>query len=216
MSLVQTLLGAVFGNGRNALAETAEIFRVNSDKEAARGAAYSQAALAQFAAEFGIERKGWFDRFIDGLNRLPRPLMALGTIGLITAAMFEPVWFAERMPGLALVPEQLWWLMGAVVAFYFGARSQAKEHDLQSSMASSMARVSSVVQSIDAIRTLRPDSPGAADPANDASASIAATEAAKPISAPTLAAGSDNRPDTGNAALDDGIVAWRSKTKLQP
>ena len=26
------------------------------------------------------------------------------------------------MQGLALVPEPLWWLMGAIVSFYFGAR----------------------------------------------------------------------------------------------
>ena len=25
-------------------------------------------------------------------------------------------------PGLALVPEPLWWLLGAIVSFYFGAR----------------------------------------------------------------------------------------------
>lgn len=26
------------------------------------------------------------------------------------------------MDGLALVPEPLWWLMGAIVSFYFGSR----------------------------------------------------------------------------------------------
>ena len=36
--------------------------------------------------------------------------------------MVDPQAFAARMVGLNAVPEPLWWLLGAVVAFYFGAR----------------------------------------------------------------------------------------------
>ena len=36
--------------------------------------------------------------------------------------MAEPPGFSVRMEGLQLVPEPLWWLLGAVVSFYFGAR----------------------------------------------------------------------------------------------
>ena len=36
--------------------------------------------------------------------------------------MVDPVAFASRMVGLNAVPEPLWWLLGAIVAFYFGAR----------------------------------------------------------------------------------------------
>lgn len=73
-------------------------------------------------AEYRHARAGWFDRFVNGLNRLPRPMLALGTLGLFVYAMAEPVGFAARMQGLAHVPEPLWWLLGAIVAFYFGAR----------------------------------------------------------------------------------------------
>jgi hypothetical protein len=48
--------------------------------------------------------------------------MALGTIGLFVFAMADPQAFAARMVGLAEVPEPLWWLLGAIVGFYFGAR----------------------------------------------------------------------------------------------
>jgi hypothetical protein len=48
--------------------------------------------------------------------------MALGTIGLFVFAMADPEGFAARMVGLAEVPEPLWWLLGAIVGFYFGAR----------------------------------------------------------------------------------------------
>jgi hypothetical protein len=45
--------------------------------------------------------------------------------------MVDAVWFAARMQGMALVPEPLWWLMGAIVSFYFGARHQAKSQEFQ-------------------------------------------------------------------------------------
>ena len=124
--MIGSLLGMMFGGGRNAVRETIEVFRPNAEAAEVREAARQAAALSQFASEFGFERKGWFDRFVDGLNRLPRPLLAFGTLGLFVSAMTDPVWFATRMQGVALVPEPLWWLMGAIVSFYFGARHQAK------------------------------------------------------------------------------------------
>ncbi len=54
--------------------------------------------------------------------RVTRPMLALGTLGLFIYAMAEPVGFSTRMQGLGLVPEPLWWLLGAIVSFYFGAR----------------------------------------------------------------------------------------------
>ena len=80
------------------------------------------AALRQLGDEYGLPAAGWFDRFMNALNRLPRPLLAFGTIGLFVYAMIDPQEFAARMVGLNAVPEPLWWLLGAVVAFYFGAR----------------------------------------------------------------------------------------------
>jgi hypothetical protein len=59
---------------------------------------------------------------MNGLNRLPRPLLVCGTLGLFAYSMISPRGFAERMESLALVPDPLWWLLGAIVSFYFGAR----------------------------------------------------------------------------------------------
>lgn len=154
MGLIEMLLGGLFGGKRNVVAETAEVFRVNAEAQAGRDADYSQAALKQFAAEFAHARKGWFDRFIDGLNRVPRPAMALGTLGLFVTAMVDPVWFGERMAGIALVPEPLWWLLGAIVSFYFGARHQAKGQDFQRSIAQTVALAPSVVRNVSHIRAL--------------------------------------------------------------
>ncbi len=145
----------LFGSGRNVVAETAEVFRANAEGDAARDAALRMAALSQFGAEFTTPKKGLFDRVIDGLNRVPRPAMALGTLGLFVAAMVDPVWFGARMTGIALVPEPLWWLLGAVVSFYFGARHQAKGQDLQRQMAATLAAAPAIVAQMRAFEDLR-------------------------------------------------------------
>ena len=115
MAVIPGLWRLLFGNGRNVVAETVGIFQENEESGAARDAPVKGQAMSQFAAEFAQPRKGLFDRAIDGLNRLPRPLLAFGTIGLFVMAMVDPIWFASRMQGIALVPEPLWWLMGAIV-----------------------------------------------------------------------------------------------------
>jgi len=144
MGVVSDVFSSVFGAGRNVVAETAEVFRVNAEAQAQRDATMSHAALAQFAAEFGGARQGWFDQMVDGLNRLPRPVMAFGVIGLFVSAAIDPVWFGARMVGVAQVPEPLWWLLGAIVSFYFGARHQAKGMEFRKSVAEIVARVSQV------------------------------------------------------------------------
>jgi hypothetical protein len=100
----------------------AEVFTENKTKRMQLDASARAAALAQFAAEFNHQRLGWFDRFVDSLNRLPRPVMALMTLWLFYQAWSDPATFASVMGAFDTVPEQLWWLLGAVVAFYFGAR----------------------------------------------------------------------------------------------
>ncbi|WP_422028000.1 holin family protein [Roseovarius sp.] len=168
MGLIGQMFRLLFGDGRNVVAETAEVFRVNADGADARAADIQSAALAQLAAEFQHQRKGLFDRVIDGLNRVPRPAMALGTLALFVSAMTNPVWFSERMQGIALVPEPMWWLLGAIVSFYFGARHQAKGQDFQRSLAGVMARTPQVVDNIAALRRLEPGTPGAAATGHDA------------------------------------------------
>jgi hypothetical protein len=172
MGLIGQILGLVFGNGRNVIRETAEVFRENAEAGAERGQAVQIQAMQQHGAEFEGPRQGGFDRFMDGLNRLPRPAMALGTLGLIISAMIDPVWFSMRMQGLSLVPEPLWWLLGVVVSFYFGARHQLKTHQFQRDIAGTMAMVPQVVKNIKALRDLNADTPGVADTGGDARLTI--------------------------------------------
>jgi hypothetical protein len=76
MGMIEILMTMLFGGGRNVVKDTVEVFRENAEAAGGRAATYRAAALDQFASEFAVERKGMFDRFMDGLNRVPRPALA--------------------------------------------------------------------------------------------------------------------------------------------
>lgn len=122
MGVIERLVGGGAAAVGGAVTDVAEVFRANATKRLELEHEAFEAALDQQKAEFSHAGSTWFDRVINGLNRLPRPLLALGTLGLFSYAMVDPVRFAARMEGLGYVPEPLWWLLGAIVSFYFGAR----------------------------------------------------------------------------------------------
>ncbi len=154
MGLIERIFALAFGSG-NVVKETAEVFRENAEAKALREAALSSAALAQFASEFAVPRQGLFDRLMDAVNRLPRPALALGTLGLFVSAMVDPIWFASRMQGIALVPEPLWWLLGAIVSFYFGARHQAKGQEFQRGLVATLSGAEQAARNIRALEAFR-------------------------------------------------------------
>ncbi|GAA6162436.1 holin family protein [Pelagimonas sp. KU-00592-HH] len=158
MGLIARIFGVLFGGDRNVVRETVEVFRENAEAGAERGVHVQLAAMAAQSAEFRQTGRSRFDRIMDAVNRLPRPMMALGCLGLLGAAMVDPVWFSARMAGIALVPEPLWWLLGVIVSFYFGARHQAKGQAFQASIVETIARVPGVVENIKHIKTLDEES----------------------------------------------------------
>jgi hypothetical protein len=124
MGLIGKLVGApqavtALGQAAEGLAE---VFVPSATRRMELSAEAQMAALRQLGEEYQHPALSWFDRMVNGLNRLPRPLLAFGTLGLFIYAMVDPEAFAKRMVGLNAVPEPLWWLLGAIVAFYFGAR----------------------------------------------------------------------------------------------
>uniref|UniRef100_A4WQZ0 Methionine synthase I n=1 Tax=Cereibacter sphaeroides (strain ATCC 17025 / ATH 2.4.3) TaxID=349102 RepID=A4WQZ0_CERS5 len=105
-----------------AVKDVAEVFRPNATREIELSAEMQGEALQQYSEEFANPGNGGFDRFVNGVNRLPRPMLAFGTLALFIFAMVDPESFGRRMSGLALVPDPLWWLLAAIVGFYFGSR----------------------------------------------------------------------------------------------
>ena len=191
MGMIERMFQLMFGGGGNMVRDTVEVFRENAEAGSQRGAQVQMQAMREYGQEFAIPREGWFDRFMDGVNRLPRPALALGTLGLFVAAMIDPLWFSQRMQGIALVPEPMWWLLGVIVSFYFGARHQVKSQKFQREIVGTMAHVPQVMRNIKALQELRAESVGVADSGPDVRLSMASIA-----------------PDA-NAALD----AWRKRNQ---
>ncbi|MBU3029305.1 holin family protein [Paracoccus marinaquae] len=124
MGMIERFIGLAPGITALGSAATgmAEVFTQNATRKMELEEEAYARAITQLGQEFQIARAGFFDSLVNGLNRLPRPLLALGTMALFVYAMVEPVGFGLRMEGLQQVPEPLWWLLGAIVGFYFGAR----------------------------------------------------------------------------------------------
>ena len=199
MGLIGTILGAggAVRQAGEVVGGVAEVFVGNEAEREAAASKQVLAAVGQFGAEFALPAQGRFDGFVNGLNRLPRPLLALATLGLFVYAMAAPMGFSVRMQGLALVPEPLWWLLGAIVSFYFGARELHHQRTRQVGLGVAAARrVAAVVR------------PAPAGGAAEVPAGVPAAEAAAPvaIAAPGAArpAATAVDPDR-NAAVDE----WR-------
>jgi hypothetical protein len=118
--------------------ELVEVFKPNAEKEAERGhverlalSEQDMASLQQFAAEFQARQGStWWDSLVDGLNRLPRPLITLGILAFFVLAPLEPVRFLEIARAYQMMPDGFWALLGVIIAFYFGGRMQLKRQDM--------------------------------------------------------------------------------------
>ena len=118
--------------------ELVEVFKPNAENEAERGhlerlalSEQDMASLQQFAAEFQArEGRTWWDSLVDGLNRLPRPLITLGILAFFVLAPLEPVRFLEIARAYQMMPDGFWALLSVIIAFYFGGRMQLKRQDM--------------------------------------------------------------------------------------
>lgn len=82
-------------------------------------------------------------KWMDGLNRLPRPFAMLLTFLFLIVGVFEPSIF-EKM---AALPEGFWMLATVLVGFFFGGRMQTKAIEANQLQISSTPSVSSAVAS---------------------------------------------------------------------
>ena len=131
--------GLVKGIG-NAVSGVAKVFVGDKSARDSQDSASNMATLNQFAAEFG-RGKTWFDSLIDGINRLPRPFLALGVLGLLVWAPMDPLGFASAMNAYALVPDWLAMLFAVIVGFYFGARHLEQRLKFNGPSAEQVAKV---------------------------------------------------------------------------
>lgn len=168
-------LRLIFGGGRNVITETAGAFVANAEASAEREAELNGAALAQYASEFGARSaRTWFDSFVDGLNRLVRPMLTFAILLPIAASIWWPAHAAAAIASLAILPAGYWGVLGVVISFFFGGRMQIKAQDFERSVADAVARAPAVIQSMKRLRTMSSESPGAASSGQDATLAAAA------------------------------------------
>ena len=72
--------GAVTALG-DAAKGVAEVFLPSATRKMELSAEAQMAALRQLGEEYQHPALSWFDRLVNGLNRLPRPLLAFGRWG---------------------------------------------------------------------------------------------------------------------------------------
>lgn len=120
--------GAVEGVGR-AVSSVAKVFVGDkSAREQMRGAE-NMATYGQFAAEFQVQNRTWFDSLIDGINRIPRPAIVFLVIAYFVTAYADPIEFQKVNLALDTVPDDMWLVLSAIVGFYFVAREFQKSRD---------------------------------------------------------------------------------------
>ena len=167
--------------------ELIEVFKPNAEQSAERDHVETMAlshedlaSLQQFTAEFH-DRAGrtWWDSLIDGLNRLPRPMITLGILALFVLAPVAPVRFLEIAQAYQMMPDGFWALLSVIIAFYFGGRMQLKGQD--------MAVKGGALQMAREILTIRRADEQLARPASQPAQPAPTPPSASPQAAPTAA-----------------------------
>lgn len=127
-------IGDVFKGGK----EVAEVFKQNEEKKGQRTHEENMAdigrdvaSLQQFSSEFQQRsNRTWWDSFVDGMNRLPRPLLTIAVLSFFVLAPLHPARFLEIAKAYELMPPGYWALLSVIVGFYFGGRMQIKSQDM--------------------------------------------------------------------------------------
>lgn len=144
---------AIIGGGAQAVAAAITPFTGDKVQDETSRHAEMLARFQQFGAEFtDRQNRTWWDSFIDGLNRLPRPAMALGVIGIFVWASADPVSFAAAAQAWALIPDEMWVVLGAVIAFFFGDRTLLAARQARGPTVEQVAAVMATRQQMERVR----------------------------------------------------------------
>lgn len=170
MGILSWLIGG--GGGVDKVAGGAEriggIFRPNAERSAQRAHDADGAVMGQYSSEFNARNnRGWFDQFVDGMNRLVRPFITFSIFGIFIYTPIDPLKMTEVFTAWALIPAGLWTIATVIVGFFFGGRMQLKGQDFRAQMAGAAARAPEVIANIARIRELRSDSPNVASDDTD-------------------------------------------------
>lgn len=105
-----------------------EMLHGNREKNNVREYNEAIATKEQFGKEFsyGASYRTTFDSIIDGLNRLPRPVITFGVIALFWWAFASPEHFQISMQAMNQIPAPMWNALYMILGLYFTARTAEK------------------------------------------------------------------------------------------
>lgn len=130
-----SFIGDILKGGK----DVAEVFTENKENRSQRqhetvmaDFERDQSAIRQFSAEFyqRQNRTKW-DAFVDGMNRLPRPLLTFAILSFFVLAPLDPERFLLIAKGYEVMPPGYWALLSVIIGFYFGGRMQLKSQDMK-------------------------------------------------------------------------------------
>ena len=118
-----SIFSSIFGGGLGGIQSLVSTIFGNKGKRELYAAEEQTALQRGFEAEFSYRaNRTWWDSLVDGLNRLPRPIMTVGIIALFVWAMMDTVGFTAAMYSLYAIPEALWYIFYTIIGFWFGTK----------------------------------------------------------------------------------------------
>ena len=136
MNPLSLITGAVSGIGTAVSKVTGTIWGDQSARDAQRSSE-NIATYAQYAAEFQVKNRTWFDSLIDGINRLPRPTITAMVIYYFVEAVRDPIQFQKINISLDTIPENMWMIAFSIISFFFVAREMQKVRDKKMALSKS-------------------------------------------------------------------------------
>lgn len=115
------MVASLIGQGIGALLSFGARRAESKDKAEANVAAQQTGVSDQLGKEFG-HKQNWFDSLIDGLNRLPRPMIVLWVLWILSMSYTDTHKFAEVMAAMSLTPEWLAIIFAQIILLFFGGR----------------------------------------------------------------------------------------------
>lgn len=95
----------------------------------------------------------WWDSLIDGINRLPRPLIAFIVIAeFFVWPVIDPISFGKAMTAYQLVPQWLAVIAGQIILLYFGGRMMDKWPEVREFSKEKVANVLNAMKDIEKLR----------------------------------------------------------------
>lgn len=120
IGLLKFINPATIIEGVNTLAKT---FVGDKSARDAQQAQSDVSSRATFAAEFQApEKQNLFNALIDGVNRLPRPMIIFMIIWYISLSVRSPYDFQAINLSLETIPDPIWQIIFAIISFLFVAR----------------------------------------------------------------------------------------------